>query len=258
MTDEEFFTGENHYNLPMFVAVIFLRSFSEGSMSKLILMRHGLSAWNEKNLFTGWVDIPLSEAGIRESIEGGQKISHWPIDIIFTSTLIRSHMTLALAMLQHASQKVPVFLHPGQGKLEEWGRIYSEEVKRQTIPVYCAWELNERMYGQLQGLNKSEMAKKYGPEQVQIWRRSFDVAPPGGESLEMTAQRAWPFFTKEILPRLHRGENILICAHGNSLRSIVMHLDQLSKEEVVNLELPTGKPLVYQCEGGAITPDRTV
>jgi 2,3-bisphosphoglycerate-dependent phosphoglycerate mutase len=219
-------------------------------MSKLILMRHGLSAWNEQNLFTGWVDIPLSEAGIRESIEGGKKIRDLPVDIIFTSTLVRAHLTLALAMLQHASRKVPVFLHPGQGKMEEWGQIYSEETKKMMIPVYSAWELNERMYGRLQGLNKTETAKQFGVEQVQIWRRSFDTAPPGGESLAMTAERALPYFKKEILPRLVRNENILICAHGNSLRAIVMNLDGLNKDQVVKLELPTGEPIVYQFERG--------
>jgi 2,3-bisphosphoglycerate-dependent phosphoglycerate mutase len=219
-------------------------------MSKLILMRHGLSAWNEQNLFTGWVDIPLSEAGIRESSEGGKKIRDIPIDIIFTSTLVRSHMTLALAMLQHLSKKVPVFLHPGQGKIDEWGHIYGEEARKTTIPVYSAWELNERMYGELQGLNKAETAKKFGAEQVQIWRRSFDVAPPGGESLAMTAERALPYFKREIVPRLHRNLNVLVCAHGNSLRAIVMHLDGLTKEQVVKLELATGEPIVYQFEQG--------
>jgi 2,3-bisphosphoglycerate-dependent phosphoglycerate mutase len=220
-------------------------------MAKLILMRHGLSAWNEQNLFTGWVDIPLSEPGIREAIEGGQKIRDIPIDVIFTSSLIRAQMTLALAMLQHSSKKVPVFLHPGQGKLEEWGKIYGEEAKQKTIPVFAAWELNERMYGQLQGLNKAETAKKYGAEQVQKWRRSFDTCPPGGESLAMTAQRALPYFKQKILPRLEKGENVLICAHGNSQRAIVMELDHLSKEEVVKLELATGVPIVYQFHKGA-------
>lgn len=218
-------------------------------MAKLILFRHGKSAWNEKNLFTGWVDIPLCESGIRESIEGGKKIRQIPIDVIFTSTLVRSHMTLSLAMLQHESQKVPVFHHPHQGKLEEWGKIYSEKTKRETIPVYMAWELNERMYGRLQGLNKAETAKEYGAEQVQIWRRSFDVAPPEGESLSMTAKRTLPYFETEILPRLKRGENILVCAHGNSLRSIIMHLDGLSKEEVLKLELGTGESILYEFEG---------
>jgi 2,3-bisphosphoglycerate-dependent phosphoglycerate mutase len=220
-------------------------------MSKLILMRHGQSSWNEQNLFTGWVDIPLSEAGIRESIEGGKRIKDIPIDSIFTSTLVRAHMTLALAMLQHAGKKVPVFLHPGEGKREEWGRIYGEEAKKATIPVYSAWELNERMYGELQGLNKAETAKKFGAEQVHLWRRSFDVAPPHGESLAMTAQRAFPYFSKEIAPRLQKGENVLICAHGNSQRAIIMHLDNLSKEQVVKLELATGEPIIYHFEKNA-------
>src|SRR3990167_3726354 len=211
---------------------------------KLILMRHGLSAWNQKNLFTGWVDIPLNAEGIQESIEGGKKIAALPIDIIYTSTLVRAHMTLVLALLSHHSGKVPVFQHPGGGKLEEWGQIYSEKAKRGTIPVYMAWELNERMYGHLQGLNKAETAKQYGAEQVQVWRRSFDQSPPHGESLAMTAQRTLPYFQKEILPHLKRGQSVFIAAHGNSLRSIVMHLDHLSPEEVVKLELATGKPLV--------------
>ena len=217
-------------------------------MSQLILMRHGLSAWNEKNLFTGWVDIPLSKAGIRESIAGGKMIRNIPIDVIFTSTLIRAHMTLVLAMLEHSSHKVPVFLHPGQGKIDEWGKIFSEETQKTTIPVCSAWELNERMYGELQGLNKAETAQKFGAEQVQIWRRSFDTPPPGGESLAMTAKRAWPFFKTEIQPRLERNQNVFICAHGNSLRSIIMRLDSLSKEEVVKLELETGAPIVYRFE----------
>lgn len=218
-------------------------------MAKLILLRHGQSAWNEQNLFTGWVDIPLSQKGVQESIEGGKKIRDLPIDLIFTSTLIRSHMTLCLALLQHSSSKIPLFLHPGQGKLETWGHIYSEEAKKGTIPVHIAWELNERMYGELQGLNKAEMAKKFGPEQVQIWRRSFDTAPPGGESLAMTAARAWPYFQQRILPCLQNKQHVLIAAHGNSQRAIIMHLDGLSKEEVVKLELATGEPVVYEFEG---------
>jgi 2,3-bisphosphoglycerate-dependent phosphoglycerate mutase len=217
-------------------------------MAKLILLRHGLSAWNEQNLFTGWVDIPLSEAGMREASEAGKKISQIPIDVIYTSTLVRAHMTLVLAMLHHQSKKVPIFKHPGQGKMDEWGQVYSESALKASVPVYCAWQLNERMYGHLQGLNKAETAQKFGAEQVQIWRRSFDVAPPGGESLAMTAQRAWPYFQKEVLPRLKNNQNVLICAHGNSQRSIVMHLDQLSHEDVMTLELPTGEPIIYEFE----------
>ena len=219
-------------------------------MAKLILMRHGQSAWNEKNLFTGWVDIPLSEKGVQESIEGGKKIRSIPIDLIYTSTLVRSHMTLALAMLQHESGKIPVFQHTGQGKLGEWSQIHSETAKEATLPVFMAWELNERMYGELQGKNKAEMAEEFGAEQVQIWRRSFDTPPPEGESLAMTAKRTLPYFKKEILPALENGQNVFVCAHGNSLRSIVMHLDSLSKEEVLKLELPTGESIIYEFEDG--------
>src|SRR5437879_4290594 len=109
-------------------------------MAKLILLRHGQSAWNEQNLFTGWVDIPLSQSGVNESIQAGKKIRDLPIDLIFTSSLVRAHMTLTLALLQHSSKKIPLFLHPGSGKLEEWAQIYSEETKRTTIPVYSSWE----------------------------------------------------------------------------------------------------------------------
>jgi len=213
-------------------------------------MRHGRSAWNGKNLFTGWVDIPLDEKGVQESIEGGKKVQDIPIDVIFTSTLVRAHMTLALALLNHSSGKIPVFLHPGAGKLETWGQIYSEETKKETIPVHMAWELNERMYGKLQGLNKKEMADTFGAEQVQQWRRSFDVPPPEGESLEMTAKRSIPYFQKRIIPLLEQGQNVFVVAHGNSLRSIVMHMDGLSKEQVVKLELATGEPLVYTYDRG--------
>jgi 2,3-bisphosphoglycerate-dependent phosphoglycerate mutase len=216
----------------------------------LILMRHGQSTWNEANLFTGWVDVPLSEKGIREAIDGGKKISDLPIDVIFTSTLIRAQMTLVLVMNQHKSGKVPVFLHPHEGKLEKWGEIYSPEAKKQILPVHKAWELNERMYGRLQGLNKAETAQKYGAEQVQIWRRSYDVAPPDGESLKMTAARTIPYFQKHIISQLEEGKNVFVSAHGNSLRSILMHIDQLSPEEVVKLEIATGEPIVYRYKKG--------
>lgn len=213
-------------------------------------MRHGQSEWNKLNLFTGWVDIPLSQEGIDEAIKGGLLIKDIPFDVIFTSTLVRAHMTLILAMLQHSSRKTPVFMHKGEGKLEEWSKIYSAEALEKTIPVYTAWELNERMYGELQGLNKAETAQKYGKEQVQIWRRSYDVAPPGGESLEMTAQRTIPYFEEEIVPHLREGRNIFIPAHGNSLRSIIMDIEGLSREEVVNLELDTGVPIIYEFKHG--------
>jgi len=218
--------------------------------SKLILLRHGQSIWNKENIFTGWVDIPMSEEGIQECLKAGPKIENIPIDIIFCSTLTRTQMTIPLALLHHKSGKIPVFMHPGEGKFDEWSQIHSEEMKKKIIPVYSAWELNERMYGQLQGLNKAETVKKFGAEQVQIWRRSFDGKPPEGESLAMTAARTLPYFQKRIVPHLEKGENVLISAHGNSLRAIVMHLDQLTKEEVVNLEITTGEPLIYSYQKG--------
>lgn len=219
-------------------------------MVKLILMRHGESLWNQANLFTGWVDVPLSQKGVEESIEGGRLIKNEPIDRIFTSTLIRAQMTAMLAMMEHHSGKVPLIIHSKEGTLEEWSQIHSPSAQSKTIPVIRAWELNERMYGELQGINKKELAEKYGKEQVQIWRRSFDTPPPGGESLAMTASRSIPYFEKNILPCLERGENVFVAAHGNSLRSIMMKLDGLSPEQVVALELATGSPVIYTYDKG--------
>lgn len=186
-------------------------------------------------------------------MEGGRRIQEEPIDIIFTSTLIRAQMTAMLAMTVHHSGKVPVILHPGEGNLEEWGTIHSPEAEAHTIPVIRAWELNERMYGELQGVNKKELAEKFGKEQVQIWRRSYDVPPPGGESLEMTAARSIPYFEEKIVPCLDEGKNVFVAAHGNSLRSIMMQMDGLSAEQVVRLELATGLPVIYNYEHGNFT-----
>ena len=215
---------------------------------KLILMRHGESLWNKLNIFTGWVDVPLSEKGIEEALKGGEKIKEIPIDVIFTSTLVRAHMTLFLAMLKHSSGKVPIVQHPQSEKSGELSEIFSEESKENSIPVFMSWHLNERMYGRLQGKNKAEMAEEFGKEQVHTWRRSFDVAPPEGESLKMTSQRTIPYFEDKILPYLKEGKNVFVSAHGNSLRAIVMKLDNISGDEVVNLEIPTGQPIIYRYE----------
>lgn len=218
--------------------------------AKLILLRHGQSLWNKLNLFTGWVDIPLSWEGIQEAIDAGKKISDIPIDVIFVSSLIRAQMTAMIAMTQHKSGKVPLMLHPGEGKLEEWAKIHNPKATKTTIPVVAAWQLNERMYGDLQGLNKKETMEQYGEEQVQIWRRSYDIPPPNGECLADTAARAIPYFQEKVVPHLASGQNVFISAHGNSLRSIIMSLDNLSKEEVLKLELGTGVPVIYEyCTG---------
>jgi 2,3-bisphosphoglycerate-dependent phosphoglycerate mutase len=217
--------------------------------TKLILLRHGESMWNKKNIFTGWVDVPLSQKGIEEAIQAGHKMKDLPIDIIFCSTLVRGMMTAMLVMAYHKDGKTPVVMHE-KGKLKEWSTIYSEKEKEQTIPVITADELNERMYGELQGLNKQEMRDKFGAEQVQIWRRSYSTKPPGGESLELTAKRSIPYFEKHILPVLEKGKNVFISAHGNSLRSIIKKLDNLSDDEVVHLELATGEPIIYDYDNG--------
>ena len=196
-------------------------------MSSLILIRHGQSLWNAANRFTGWIDIDLSSKGEEEAVEAGMKLAENLIDRVHTSDLIRAQRTAEIILkLNEASDDVPT--------------RYDER-------------LNERHYGSLQGLNKAETAEKHGVEQVRIWRRSFDVAPPGGESLEMTAARTIPYFVEEIIPDLEQGLNVLISAHGNSLRSIVMHIEAITPEEIVSLEIPTGVPLFYTYVEGSIT-----
>lgn len=223
------------------------------STATLVMMRHGESAWNKLNLFTGWVDVPLSPQGIKEALEGGRRLGDVAFDVVYTSALVRAQMTALLALSEHPSGKVPVVQHPGQGNLESWGEIHSEETRDHVLPLFAAWELNERMYGELQGCNKAEIMEKFGPEQFKLWRRSYDIPPPQGESLELTAARTLPYFEKKILPHLQRGENVFICAHGNSLRSIIMALDNLSKEQVVQLEIPLGQPIFYRYLEGRLT-----
>lgn len=227
-------------------------------MNRLILMRHGQSIWNALNIFTGWVDIPLSTVGIEEAFAAGRQIKNLPIDLIFTSTLIRAQMTAMLAMSVHSSGKVPIIQHPNEGKLETWGRIYSKETEDGTIPVIQAWELNERMYGELQGMNKAKMAEQFGADQIKLWRRSYDIAPPQGESLAMTAERALPYFNEKIVPYLQQGKNVLVSAHGNSLRAIMMSLDKLSHEEVVQLEIPTGIPIIYTYTNSELIKEKSL
>ena len=224
-------------------------------MAKLILIRHGQSVWNLKNVFTGWVDVPLSSKGINEAIEAGKQLAHINFDVVYTSVQVRSIETAMLALAQNNSEKTPVVIH-SDGKMKDWTTIYSNAMNESTIPVYHDWHLNERYYGELQGKNKAETAKEYGDEQVHQWRRSYDVPPPNGECLKNTAERTIPFFREKIISQLEQGKNVLISAHGNSLRSIVMFIDNLSKEEVLELEIPTGKPILYQYENGHFKNNR--
>ena len=190
-------------------------------MSTLVLVRHGESQWNLENRFTGWVDVPLSEKGIKEAQAAGDKIKkeNLHFDKAYTSNLQRAQNTLKFIL---------------------------EKTGQSDLPVEKDEALNERHYGDLQGLNKAETAKKFGDEQVKIWRRSYDIPPPNGESLKDTAARTLPYFESKILKDLKDGKNIIVAAHGNSLRSIVMHLDKLTKEQVLELNLGTGVPIVYQ------------
>ncbi|KAI9116947.1 hypothetical protein K1719_011946 [Acacia pycnantha] len=218
--------------------------------SALILIRHGESLWNEKNLFTGCVDVPLTKRGVEEAIEAGKRISYIPVDVIFTSALIRAQMTAMLAMTQHHQKKVPIIIHNESEQAKTWTQVCSEKTKKQSIPVITAWQLNERMYGELQGLNKQETAERYGQEKVHGWRRSYDIPPPSGESLEMCSERAVAYFMEHIEPQLKAGKHVMVAAHGNSLRSIIMYLQRLTSQEVINLELSTGIPLLYIYKGG--------
>ena len=199
-------------------------------MARLILVRHGQSVWNASNRFTGWTDVGLSEQGVEEAEDAGRQLSEIQIDVVHTSDLVRAQRTAEIIMRHNEASE--------------------------DVPTKYDWRLNERHYGALQGLNKAETAERHGAEQVRIWRRSFDVAPPDGESLEMTAERTIPYFTEEIVPDLVSGKNALVSAHGNSLRSIVMHIDEISSEDIVSLEIPTGEPIHYTYDEGVISRDR--
>lgn len=207
-------------------------------------MRHGQSLWNLSNRFTGCVDIPLSAKGIDEAIAAGNLIKNIHIDVIFVSALIRASMTAMIAMSRHSPGKTPVLMHSlEEEKMPGWSSFEGDS--SEVIPVFQAWQLNERMYGGLQGLNKAETIKKFGEEQVKLWRRSYDVPPPKGESLKMTAERSIPYFQEKIFPELKSGKNVFVVAHGNSLRSIIMFLENLTEDEVLHLELATGIPTIY-------------
>jgi len=221
-------------------------------MAQLVLIRHGESVWNKKNVFTGWVDVPLSPNGIQEALKAGERLADIAFDVVYTSVQVRAIETAMIALAQSKSDKTPAIVHT-EGKMKDWTGIYSEEMKKNMVPVYRDWHLNERYYGELQGKNKAETAKAYGDEQVHQWRRSYDIAPPAGECLKDTAERTIPFFKENIMTQLQEGKNVLVSAHGNSLRSIVMYIENLSREQVLKLEIPTGIPLLFNFEGGKLT-----
>jgi 2,3-bisphosphoglycerate-dependent phosphoglycerate mutase len=199
----------------------------------LVLVRHGQSEWNLKNLFTGWRDVDLSPKGIEEAREAGRRLKQQGLgfDLAFTSALIRAQNTLKLVL---------------------------EELGETGLPTIQDQALNERDYGDLSGLNKDDARKKWGEEQVHIWRRSYDVAPPGGESLKDTVARALPYYCQNILPEVLRGKRVLVAAHGNSLRALVMVLDKLTPKTIPSMELETGVPLVYRLNANSTVASKEV
>jgi 2,3-bisphosphoglycerate-dependent phosphoglycerate mutase len=190
-------------------------------MANLVLVRHGQSQWNLENRFTGWVDVPITDKGKEEAHKAGEALKGFKFDQAFTSVLMRAHETLDIIL---------------------------EVIDQKELPTTKDKALNERHYGDLQGLNKAETAEKHGKEQVHIWRRSYDVRPPGGESLKDTAERVLPYFAEKILPCIKKGENILISAHGNSLRALLMELDGLTPEEILKVNIATGAPIIYEID----------
>src|ERR1700758_3310829 len=188
-------------------------------MSQLVIFRHGQSVWNLENKFTGWVDVELTPKGVEEAKVAGEKLKAFKFDEGFTSDLKRAQDTLTIALGVSGQSN----LHITKDKA-----------------------LNERMYGDLQGLNKAETAAKFGDEQVKVWRRSYDIAPPNGESLKDTAARVIPYFEKEIAPKLAAGKNIVIAAHGNSLRALIMHLEKMTPAQILEFEIGTGQPRMYE------------
>jgi 2,3-bisphosphoglycerate-dependent phosphoglycerate mutase len=217
-------------------------------MKTLVLLRHGQSQWNLENRFTGWVDVPLSEKGVEEARQAGRLLRQEGLrfDVAYTSVLKRAIKTLWLAL---------------------------EELDQMWLPIHKSWRVNERMYGALQGLDKAETAARHGDAQVKIWRRSYDIPPPpmpesdegwpgrdpryaaleksqlpAAESLKDTVARFLPYWESDIAPALRRGDKVLLAAHGNSLRALVKHLDNISTEEIVELNIPTGVPLVYELD----------
>lgn len=190
-------------------------------MSVLVIVRHGQSQWNLENRFTGWIDIDLAPQGEEEARKAGEKLKGYKFDKAFTSALIRAQHTYY---------------------------IIADTAGFNHLPLEKNEALNERMYGDLQGMNKDEMREKFGAEQVHIWRRSYNIAPPNGESLKETSDRVMPYYHKKIEPEIKSGKNILIVAHGNSLRALVKHIEGLTDEEIVKVEIPTGIPIEYQLD----------
>ena len=223
-------------------------------MSKLVLVRHGQSQWNLENRFTGWVDVPLSSYRINEAVTAGQQLKDMRFNSIFVSHMLRAIQTLHYILLESTDERTPIIYHE-DSRIRE--REKHEGDISKELPVYQYVDLAERFYGNLQGLNKDETREKYGKEQVHLWRRSYDINPPDGESLKNTAERTIPCYKKYILPHLEADETVLVVAHGNSLRSIIMYIEQISEQDIPHVEIPTGIPLMYEFDDTVNVKNKT-
>ncbi len=225
-------------------------------MSQLVLLRHGESAWNKQNRFTGWVDVSLSEHGMAEAAAAGEILRDWQFDVVFTSALLRAQDT-AYEVLKHNRHCTHYV------RIHEMGspryRLYDKTAKDEgELVVHVSEALNERYYGDLQGLNKDDARTRFGADQVQQWRRGYRVQPPGGESLAMTAERVMDYYHRAIEPSLQAGKNVLIPAHGNSLRALIMHLEEMTPKQILKYELKTGTPHIYDFDPQLNLTDKTI
>lgn len=215
-------------------------------MGYLLLVRHGESRWNTANKFTGWVDVPLSDNGVREAIVLSKGLRKLSFDVVFTSHLERAHETVLVILSdQHYTG---IFVHEREHK----GMRYAFKPREREIFVHTTWKLNERHYGLLQGMDKGMAAQEYGKDKVFFWRRSFTGRPPGGESLADVYKRVMPYFKKKILPKVKKNKNVLVVAHGNTLRAIIKHIDKISNKKIALLELKPGQPFIYKFEKGKL------
>ena len=216
-------------------------------MAKLFLLRHLKSQWNLENRFAGWTDGPLSKEGADAAKSVAEGLVGQKFDIIYTSPLVRNMQTVIKVLRNIDSDKYPFFLHLDGGKMQKWGNY--TDISENDVPAYVSENLNERYYGELQGLNKEETIKKYGEEKVHSWRRSYSIAPPGGESGKDVYKRTVPFYQKFIEKDLKAGENVLVVASHNSLRAIVKYAENISDEKIIDLELPFGALIKYEFDG---------
>lgn len=219
-------------------------------MAYLILVRHGQSFWNKEgyNCFTGWVDVADLPRGVKDLIKAGKILEDFHFDVAFTSELYRGVETVMITLSHNKVSGTPIIIHK-KGRLSKWSKFYHKDFGK-FVPVIKSWRLNERYYGRLQGMNKDKARKRFGEEKVLLWRRSYDIPPPGGESLKDVVRRISPVFYQEMVPLLKKEKNILVGAHGNTIRALVTIIDNLKPEDVLHLEIKKGAPLLYRYSRG--------